>query len=297
MEINTQPQDNTFVSDVTEQEFEQKVLERSKEVPVLVDFWAPWCGPCKTLGPTLEKLASEGNGRFELVKLNVDENQTIAQAFRVQSIPMVKLFINGQVRDEFAGAYPEPEILKFLDHHLPSEVASEALQGLELIKSGNLTEALPVFQQTLEAEPKNAVALLGMAYYHMEQGELDKCREFVTRINEVELDKLTEKQELEQMLSGLKASLYLLECVQQGEQQGKPEAPDALETVFQKACQDALVAQFEPALEGFLQVVRKDRAFRDDGGRLGMLAVFDLLPKDSPLLSSYRFKLSSMLFS
>jgi putative thioredoxin len=284
------------VIEATDQDFEAKVLERSREVPVLVDFWAPWCGPCKVLGPTLEKLAAQSEGRFELVKVNVDNNPLLGQVFKIRSIPLVKLFINGEIRDEFMGAYPESEIRRFLEHHLPDAAAQAtgngAVEGLRLLQAGQTEAARAQFEAALKEDPKNPLALIGMGYYNLELGQLGEAREFAGNVNEAELERQGKQQEMGRLLTGLRSRIFLVE---NAELNGSE--PDDLSAQLRKACQEALDGDFEPALEDFLAIVRKDRQFRDDAGRLGMLAVFDLLPPDSPLLSKYRFKLSSLLFS
>jgi len=292
MEINVTPDGPGEVVEAHDQDFEVKVLERSREVPVLVDFWAPWCEPCKVIGPVLEKLAKSWGGRFALVKVNMDESPMLAQVLRIQSIPAVKLFINGQIQDEFVGAYPEPEIVRFLEPTLPSEQVEDAVMGLRLWQMGDTAKARSVFEQVLAQEPANPAALIGMGHCLMDQGDVDGAKEAASKVNEAELEKLTDRHELERLLSVLRSRTFLTETAQPGSG-GPPELAEALS----RASQQALTGQFEPALEGFLQIVRTDRKFRDDAGRRGMLAVFDLLPPDSPVLATYRQKLSNFLFS
>ena len=277
--------------EATDETFQEAILDASQEIPVLVDFWAPWCGPCKVIGPVLENLAAEMNGRFQLAKINVDENPGVAQAFRIQSIPAVMLFSQGTIKDQFMGAYPEPEIRKFLDNNLPSTGDLTAMDALQLWNAGQKTQAAQIFDEILASDPKNAVALLGQAYRAFDNGNTEAAESFVQQLNEADLDDLPERQQLEKMLAALKANMYL-SGLAQNEDQSSPLAEK-----FTKACAHALSGEFQVALEGFLEVVKTDRKFADDGGRKGMIAVFDLLPADSELTADYRTKLSNILFS
>jgi len=292
MEINVAKETPGQIVEAGDQDFEAKVIERSTKVPVLVDFWAPWCGPCKVIGPVLEKLSKQWAGRFELVKVNMDESPMLAQVLRIQSIPAVKLFINGQIQDEFVGAYPEPEVVRFLEHNLPSEKVEDAVQGLRLWQAGDNAGAMRVFLPVLQNEPKNAAALIGMGHCLMDEGNLEGAKEAAAKVNEADLEKLGERQQLEKLLSILRSRIFLNEACQPPAGTSGP-----LDEQLRAACQAALTGQFERALEPLLNIVRTDRKFRDDMGRKALLAVFDLLPPDSPLRSTYRQKLSNLLFA
>ena len=222
----------------------------------------------------------------------------LAQALMIRSIPAVKLFINGEIRDEFVGAYPEPEVRRFLEHHLPAPAATEAVEGLRMMKGGNPEEAVERFKQVLEKEPTNAPALLGMGHHHVDRGDLAAAKDVVGKINDIELDKLPDAKAINRDLAALQGKIFLLEHQQAAaaggtDGQDKPELAEA----FQRAVGEALQGAYQQALDDFLLVVKKDRKFKADAGRKGMLAVFALLPPDSRLVDDYRAKLSSILFS
>jgi putative thioredoxin len=300
--MNTNPQPVAggpppSIIEASDRDFQVKVLERSLTVPVLVDFWAPWCGPCKVIGPVLEKLAREFAGRFELCKVNMDENPMLAQALMIQSIPAVKLFVNAEIKDEFVGAYPEPEMRRFLEANLPTAQDTQAVQGLNMRHQGHPEDAAQAFQAVLEREPDNAVALVGMGHHYADHGDVDHAKEMVTRVNAIELDRLPDAKKLGRELDSLKAKLFLMDPVIAAKNGGGASSAPELDTVFLRSCEAALQGKASDALEGFLSLVRKDRKYREDGGRKGMLAVFSLLPPDSPLIDNFRSKLSSILFA
>ncbi|MBI4082631.1 MAG: tetratricopeptide repeat protein [Candidatus Lambdaproteobacteria bacterium] len=286
------------VTEATDVNFQAAVLDKSQEVPVLVDFWAPWCGPCKVIGPILDKLAGEGAGKFELVKVNVDESPMVAQILRIQSIPAVKLFINGEIHGEFLGAYPEPEVRKFLEKYLPSDASMTAVDGMQLYQLGRTAEAARVFRAVLEKEPSSAAALLGMGTYHIDRGDVAEASQMVSRISEAELERIAKNEGLKRALAVLRARIFLTEGADNGRAAaGKDIGEDDLDARFQQACRQALKGAFQPALDELLRIVRKDRKLRDDGARKAMLAVFDLLPHTDPIAQAYRQKLSFVLFS
>jgi putative thioredoxin len=166
-------------TDVTDATFETDVIQRSKTVPVVVDLWAPWCGPCRTLGPIIEKVVDDTAGRVALVKVNVDENPAISQAFRVQSIPAVYAMRDGQVVDGFIGAYPEPEVKRFVDNLLPTEEENEVSQLLAAGDEASL-------RRVLEGDPGNEDAIVALAELLVDDGEGAQALELLERIPESE---------------------------------------------------------------------------------------------------------------
>src|SRR5512145_1370112 len=191
---------NQWTIDVDEENFEMAVLEQSKQVPVLVDFWAEWCGPCKVLGPILEKLAGEYDGDFILAKVNVDENQNLAAAFRIQGIPAVKLFKDGDLASEFTGALPESMLREFLAKFLPSTADKQAHEATALEEQGKAAEARDLYQSILESDPDHAKALLGLGRLAMNAGNNEAALEFLDKISIV----ADERKEADRLIARLK---------------------------------------------------------------------------------------------
>ena len=277
--------------DVNEENFEAEVLARSIEVPVLVDFWAEWCGPCKVLGPVLEKLAGEYAGEFILAKVNVDENQQLAGAFGIQGIPAVKLFRDGDLASEFTGALPEPMLREFLSKFLPSAVDKEALAAAELEAAGNTGEAKSAYQAILAADPNHAKALLGLGRLAMTAGDNDAARNYLDQVSIIdderkEADRLLARLDLQ--AGGAKNEAALREKI--------AADPNNLEARFELAQTLAGVEKYDEALGEFLQVVKADRKFKDDGARKAMVQIFEVLGSDDPLTDKYRSELAAVLF-
>jgi len=282
---------NQWTIDVNEENFEAEVLERSTEVPVMVDFWAEWCGPCKVLGPVLEKLADEYAGEFILAKVNVDENQGLAGAFGIQGIPAVKLFKDGDLASEFTGALPEPMLREFLSKFLPTAADKQALEAQALEEEGKTAEAKALYQTILESDPNHAKALLGLGRLAMNEGDSATALEHLDKVPMVaderkEADRLIARLNLQ--AGGTANEAALREKV-------KVE-PNNIAARFELAQALAGAEKYEEALNDFLTIVKADREFQDDGARKAMIQIFEVLGPDDPLTDKYRSELAKVLF-
>jgi putative thioredoxin len=283
---------NQWTFEVGENDFVTAVLERSQEVPVLVDFWAPWCGPCRVLGPVLEKLAEEYSGEFLLAKVNVDDSPALANEFGIQGIPAVKLFRDGEIAGEFTGALPEAIVREMLSRFLPSEADKEAEKGASLEQQGMLSEAKKCYEQILERNPGHSRSLLGLGRLLMNEEDQAGALNLLERIPPA----ADERKEADRLIARLK----LRGEGTQDESQLRAavnSAPDNLEARFNLAQTLAANENYEAALAEFLIVVKADRGFRDDGARKAMIQIFEVLGSDNPLTDKYRSELAKVLFS
>ncbi len=282
---------NEWVIDASDRDFESAVIERSQQTPIVVDFWAPWCGPCHTLGPLLERLAEEHHGAFILAKVNVDESPELSRALNIQSIPMVLGFRDGKGVAEFVGALPEAAVRQFLATVLPSEAERLAVEAAELWSAGSHAESEATFQRALELDARCDRALFGLAGILADRDAYDTALQLLDRISAGPLrqdaDRLAAEIRIRLAGGGDENSLRVKLAAN----------PADLETRLLLGQVLAALSKYEEALTEYLEIVRRNRGFRDGAARKAMLDIFDLLGADSAITNHYRSELAKVLFS
>jgi putative thioredoxin len=260
------------VVDVTDESFERVVVEGSKERPVVVDLWAEWCGPCKQLGPILEKVAEERAGSFLLAKVDVDANpvgNALLQAVRSQGIPTVVAFRDGEPVSMFIGAYPETEVNRFVDSILPTDAEVEAEQAEAELEAGDVDGAEAGFREALAKDPDSRDAALGLARIFVDRGEIDEARPLVAKhLPDAEAERLHAAIEVREWADDL--------------------SPGTLASAKRLAAQ----GRWREALDGMIGSIGDDR----DAARQALVTAFAVLGDDGELVPEYRRKLAAALF-
>ncbi len=287
-----------LVSDTTTQTFAKDVIEESRRQPVLVDFWAPWCGPCKQLTPVLEKVVTAARGAVRLVKMNIDDHPQVAGQLGIQSIPAVIAFVDGRPVDGFMGAVPESQIKAFIDKlggpAGPSEIDAALEEAEALVAEGALAEAAQLFAAVLGAEPENLPALAGLARCHIALGQIDEAKAL--------LGSVPEAKAADPLISAVRAQLALIEQTAALGEEGELRARIAdnakdFQALFDLALLRNAKGDREEASDLLLEIVRANRNWEDEKARKQLVQLFEAWGMTDEATLSGRRRLSSILFS
>lgn len=279
-------QQHTHIVDVTTESFSQAVLQRSREVPVIVDFWADWCGPCKVLGPILERVTADADGEFILAKVDVDQNQELATQFEIQTIPTVMAFVGGVPVGQFSAALPEQQVRAWIADMLPTELDRTVDEARGAALAGDVERAERLFRTVLEEVPDHPDAATGLAAMMIARGETQDALIILGKLPPgEEVDRLQGAARLSDAagndINALTAAL-----------DANPDDDEGRLTLAQAL---AARGEYEPALDHMLKVVRNKGSQTDDARR-AMLDVFGIIGNEHPLTASYRRQLASALF-
>ncbi|MDK9726325.1 MAG: tetratricopeptide repeat protein [Sterolibacteriaceae bacterium MAG5] len=280
--------------DVSVADFEEKVIAASHRAPVLVDFWAAWCQPCRILKPVLEKLAAEYGGRFTLAKVNSDENQELAARWGVRGIPAVKAFVNGQMVDEFTGALPEAQVREFLTRLIPSPAEPLRMEAMAAHARGDQATALRLLGEALDLDPGNEAALLDSVEVQLAAGAVAEARQAIDLIT----DQARDRARVESLQARLQLSAAGGGADADTLRTRVAADPADLESRLALANTLALAQDYKGALENLMEIVRRDRKWQDEAGRKTMLTLFTLLgaqPEHEALVREYRIALARTL--
>ena len=280
--------------DVSLADFEQQVVAASDKVPVVIDFWAPWCAPCKSLKPILEKLAAEYDGKFLLAKVNSDENQELSAKYGVRGIPAVKAMVNGRIIDEFTGALPEGEVRAWLEKIIPSPAEELRRAAEQLVEAGDLAGALKLLAEAARLEPGNEWVRVDAAEILLAVGEVAEARRLLDSVKSPDILKddrvlqLLAKLKFAEANSGGASEASLAEAV----------AANAGDLEARLKLANFLIAANRHAegMDQLIEIVRRNRGFKDEIARKTLLDVFNLLGGQNELVAEYRRKLASALY-
>ncbi|WP_374646151.1 thioredoxin [Tabrizicola sp.] len=290
--------DANLIKDATEASFMADVIEASREVPVIVDFWATWCGPCKTLGPMLESAVTAAKGKVRMVKVDVDQNQRIAGQLRIQSIPTVYAFWQGQPVDGFQGAVPASELKAFIER--VSALAgdgglAEAIQAAEdMLTEGAAADAAETFAAILGEEPENAVAYAGLARAHLALGDLDQAEALIAAAPAP----VAKSKELDAARAQLELARQAANAGPEAELRAAVEAdPNDHQARFDLAAALLAAGNQKEAVDELLELFRRDREWNEGAAKTQLFTIFEALKPQDPIVLAGRRRLSSMIFA
>ena len=284
--------ESPYVLDADSASFQALVVDGSHRAPVLVDFWAEWCGPCRALTPILEKLANEFQGRFLVVKVDTDQEQEVARQFGIRSLPTVKLFKDGVVVDEFLGVQPESGVRAFIEQYVSRESDDARAQARTLRDKGQLTQAKAVLTEAHAGNPDNHRIIPDLANVLVDLGEFDQAKNVLNSApanvkSDGEMRIANARLAFSEVTASSPPAHELVRMIE--------TYPRDCESRYRLGALRIIHGDYESALEQFIEVLRMDRAFRDDAGRKGVLSVFEMLGNDHPLVGRYRARMSSLL--
>jgi len=277
--------ENENIIDVSEATFDYEVIERSLDIPVVVDFWAPWCGPCRMLSPILERLAADPDFYFILAKVNVDENPNLSMAFRVQGIPAVKGFVDGDVVAEFTGVQPESHIRQFLNNLIPDETEMAISDAKSLLATQHWAEAEGAFQDLYDEFPGRVEVSLGVARAMLAQGNGCEALGFLKQARDGKAHSQAEL--LRPLAKFLCDTADALDAFDEME---------PLEVQYRQAGRLLMRDNFEAAMDGLIDVLRQDKRYRKGEPQKVLLGLFELLGDNNTLTQQYRNELAMVLF-
>jgi putative thioredoxin len=286
------------IKDTTTQTFMKDVIEESKRQPVLVDFWAPWCGPCKQLTPVLEKVVKAAKGKVKLVKMNIDEHPAIPGQLGIQSIPAIIAFVNGQPADGFMGALPEAQVLAFIERLTKEKIGADEPDLLKIadaaLAEGDAAGAADIYAQLLAQEPANVPALAGLARCYVETGALEQAKQTLALVPEPKRN--------EAAVAAARAALELAEQATSVGPIAELEQKVAANALDHQARFDLAVAlnaqgKRKEALDHLIEIVRRDRKWNEDGARKQLVQLFEAWGATDEATLDGRKRLSSILFA